>query len=118
MTRQLNKGESLHALRAYLTVANKGILKRRQDEHLRHQLGCLNLLTNAVIVWNTVYMWEAVKQLKAEGYPVLEEDLAHIWGSRFEHINVYGRYEFNVKEAKERKGLRELRQPGDFSLYR
>jgi len=33
---------------------------------------------NAIIVWNTVYMAEAVEQLKREGYPVNESDLAHI----------------------------------------
>jgi hypothetical protein len=34
--------------------------------------------TNAVIVWNTVYMAEAVAQLKREGYPVDESDLAYL----------------------------------------
>ena len=58
------------------------------------------------------YMAEAVAQLKREGYPVHESDLAHIWPSRYEHINVYGRYHFNIEEARRRKGLRPLRQSG------
>ena|ERR1700752_2568194 len=93
-------------------IANKGQLRRKRGEDLVNQASCLNLVTNAVIVWNTVYMTEAVAQLKRAGYPVNESDLAHIWPSRYEHINVYGRYHFNIEEARRRKGLRPLRQSG------
>ncbi len=110
--RQLNKGEALHDLRAYLMIANKGQLRRKRGDELVNQASCLNLVTNAVILWNTVYMAEAVAQLKREGYPVNESDLAHIWPTRYEHINVYGRYHFNIEEAQRREGLRPLRQSG------
>ena len=110
--RQLNKGEALHDLRSSLMIANKGQLRRKRGDELVNQASSLNLVTNAVIVWNTVYMAEAVAQLKREGYPIHESDLAHIWPTRYEHINVYGRYHFNIAEAQGRKGLRPLRQPG------
>ncbi|PON11006.1 DDE transposase, partial [Candidatus Entotheonella serta] len=87
-------------LRGYLMIANKGQLRRKRGEELVNQASCLNLVTNAVVLWNTVYMAEAVEQLKQEGYPVNESDLAHIWPTRYEHINVYGRYHFNVEEAR------------------
>ena len=110
--RQLNKGEALHDLRSYLMIANKGQLRRKRSDELVNQASSLNLVTNAVIVWNTVYMAEAVAQLKREEYPIQESDLAHIWPTRYEHINVYGRYHFNIEEAQGRKGLRPLRQAG------
>src|SRR6266851_4854906 len=110
--RQLNKGEALHDLRAYLMIANKGQLRRKRGDELVNQASCLNLVTNAVILWNTVYMAEAIAQLKREGYPVNESDLPHIWPTRYEHINVYGRYHFNIEEAQRREGLRPLRQSG------
>jgi TnpA family transposase len=110
--RQLNKGEALHDLRAYLMIANKGQLRRKRGEELVNQASCLNLVTNAVILWNTVYMAEAVEQLKREGYSVNENDLPHVWPTRYEHINVYGRYHFNIEEARRRNGLRPLRQSG------
>ncbi len=109
--RQLNKGESVHALKAHLMVANRGVLRRKTDEGLQHQVGCLNLLTNAIILWNSVYMAEALEQMEREGYVVDTDSLKHIWPTRFEHINVYGKYEFNLEEARRRTGLRELRQP-------
>jgi TnpA family transposase len=110
--RQLNKGEALHDLRAYLMIANKGQLRRKRGDELVNQASCLNLITHAVILWNTVYMAEAIAQLKREGYPVNESDLPHIWPTRYEHINVYGRYHFNIEEAQRREGLRPLRQSG------
>ena len=108
--RQLNKGEALHDLRAYLMIANKGQLRRKRGDELVNKASCLNLVTNAVILWNTVYIAEAVAQLKREGYPVNESDLAHIWPTRYAHLNVYGQYHFNIEEARRRKGLRPLRQ--------
>ena len=98
--RQRNKGEALHDLRASLMIANKGQLRRKRGEELVNQASCLNLVTNAVILWNTVYMAEVVEQLKREGYPVNESDLAHVWPTRYEHVNVYGRYHFNIEEAR------------------
>src|SRR5262249_51137265 len=74
-------------LRAYLMIANKGQLRRKSGDELVNQASCLNLITNAVILWNTVYMAEAIAQLKQEGYPVNERDLSHIWPTRYEHIN-------------------------------
>ena len=108
--RQLNKGEAVHALRAHLMIANRGTIQRKSDAGLRHQVGCLNLLTNAVILWNSVYMAEALKQLEKEGFNFNTEDVQHIWPTRYEHINVYGKYEFNLEEVQ-RTSLRELRNP-------
>jgi hypothetical protein len=93
-------------------VANKGQLRRKRGEELANQASCLNLVTNAVILWNTVYMAAAVEQLKQEGYSVQESDLAHVWPTRYEHVNIYGKFPFNVEEIWRRKGLRSLRQPG------
>ena len=76
-----------------------------------NQAACLNLVTNAVIVWNTVYMWEAIQQLKREGYQINEEDLKHLSPARYERINVFGKYSFPVKEELARNGLRPLRRP-------
>lgn len=107
--RQLNKGESVHALKAYLSIGNRGVLRRKSDEGLQHQVGCLNLLANAIILWNSVYMGEALKQLELEGCEVNREDLKHVWPTRFEHVNIIGKYEFNLEDAWQRNGLRELR---------
>ena len=63
---QLNKGESLHSLREFLFFANRGKIRRKQEEEQVHQAMCLNLLTNCVITWNTVYMAAAIDQLRGK----------------------------------------------------
>jgi TnpA family transposase len=108
---QLNKGEALHALREFLFFANKGTIRRKQEEEQTNQAGCLNLLTNAVVVWNTVYMAAVIDQLRAEGYPVRDEDIAHLSPARFEHVNPYGKYAFEIDNGRKLTRLRPLRVP-------
>jgi TnpA family transposase len=108
---QLNKGESLHSLREFLFFANRGKVRRKQEEEQTHQALCLNLLTNAVVAWNTVYMAAAIEQIRREGHPVQDADLVHLSPARYEHINPYGKYRFAVDEELNRTGLRPLRRP-------
>jgi TnpA family transposase len=89
---QLNKGEKLHDLRKFLFFAREGMVTQKYEEGQANQAACLNLLTNAMIVWNTVYMQAALDALRHEGYPVHEEDLAHLWPTRFVHVHRYGKY--------------------------
>jgi TnpA family transposase len=106
---QLNKGEALHALREFLFFAHRGKIRRKQEEEQVHQATCLNLLTNAVIAWNTVYMAAAVDRLRIDGHSVQEADLAHLSPCRYEHINPYGKYAFDVSKDLGGAKLRPLR---------
>jgi hypothetical protein len=110
-TLQLNKGEALHFLRQFIFFADEGKIKQRQAEDQSNQASCLNLVTNAVVTWNTVYMAEGIEQFKREGYPISEDDLAHISPARHEHINPYGKYSFNIEKWLNGRKLRPLRQP-------
>ena len=69
------------------------------------------MMTNAVVTWNTVYMAAVIDQLRAEGRTVKEEDSARLFPARYEHINPYGKYRFEVEEGLSRAHLRPLRQP-------
>jgi TnpA family transposase len=88
---QLNTGESLHALREFLFVAAKGVIRRTPEEAQTNQAMGLHLVTNAVVVWNTMDIQAALDQLQTEGYPVVDEDLAHLAPARFEHVNPDGK---------------------------
>ncbi|MGP1387863.1 MAG: Tn3 family transposase [Thainema sp.] len=111
LNRQLNKGEALHSLRSHLFFANQGELRTQSDEQLRNQVGCLNLVTNAIIVWNTVYIEQVICQLRHEGYPMSDEQLKAIWPTRHLHLNVYGKYLFELTRIGQKQGLRPLRSP-------
>jgi TnpA family transposase len=108
---QLNKGEALHALRGLLFFGDSGTVRRKQEEEQNNQASCLNLLTNAVVAWNTVYMAAVLEQLRSEGYPVRDEDLGHLSPARYEHINPYGKFRFSMDEVLSLNKLRPLRTP-------
>ena len=92
-------------------MANEGKIRRHYDEEQLNQVSCLNLVTNAVVLWNTVYMSVVLDQLRSEGYNVDDVDVVHLSPARYAHINPYGKYRFNVEGEFHRKGLRPLRQP-------
>ena len=106
---QLNKGEQLHALRAWLWFGGDGHLRRKQEEAQQETAGCLNVLTNIVVVWNTIYTQEVLKAHQASGQPVDEADFEHLSPARFAHINRLGRYTFQSAERFTTDGLRPLR---------
>lgn len=108
--RQLNKGESIHALRRFLSFAQRGHVRQRQLEDQTNQAACLTLVTNAVITWNTVYMAAALEQLRAEGVAINNAHVAHLWPTLSAHVNPYGRYRFDVLDASP-TALRPLRIP-------
>ena len=57
-------------------------------------------------------MQEVIMQLRAESYPVQDEDPVDLSPGRFEYINQLGQYTFAEQETLLRNGLRPLRQPG------
>jgi hypothetical protein len=56
---QLNKGETLHALRRHLVIGSRTRIPADEDDHRRHAL-CLQLLVDAVQAWNARYMTAAI----------------------------------------------------------
>lgn len=109
---QLNKGESLHALRRQLHYAREGKVTRRQPEQQNEQAWCLIAVTNAVVCWHTEYMGLAVGELRAAGREVDAEVLAHISPARSSAVNYYGSitvdYDHELAQLDE-KGHRPLR---------
>ena len=110
---QINKGEALHALRNYLFFANEGKVRRRHQEEQANQASCLNLVVNAIVTWNTVYMNEVISRLRREGIAVNDADVAHLSPARYGHINPYGKYRFDIDAALDPTVLRPLRDPED-----
>ena len=58
-------------------------------------------------------MTEALKQLKRQGYQILDDDVARLSPLGWEHINMLGRYSFAVPEEVARGELRPLRNPAE-----
>ncbi|MFO1432833.1 MAG: Tn3 family transposase [Candidatus Competibacteraceae bacterium] len=109
---QLNRGEGRHSLARDVFHGKRGELRQRYREGQEDQLGALGLVINIIVLWNTIYIDAAVTQLRQEGYPVRDEDVARLSPFVHErHINLLGRYSFTVPEAVTRGELRPLRNP-------
>lgn len=63
----------------------------------------------AIILWNTVYLAEAIETLKKKGVEVKEEYLRHLSPLGWEHINLTGDYQWNFKHIPAAGQLRPLR---------
>lgn len=110
---QLNRGESRHSVAREVFHGKRGELRQRYREGQEDQLGSLGLVVNVIILWNTIYMEAALKQLRQEGHTVLDEDVARLSPLVHEHINMLGRYSFAVPDAVARGELRPLRNPNE-----
>jgi hypothetical protein len=61
-------------------------------------------------LWNTVYLDAAVRQLKAQGYPVRDEDMARLSPFVHKHLGVHGAYNFLLPDLAP-GAIRDLRDP-------
>lgn len=96
ISRQLNKGESLHALKRDLLYAHEGTLRARHLQQQTEQAWCLTLVTYAVVAWTTEYYGLAVDSMRAAGRRIDDEVLAHISPARSENINVFGSIDVDI----------------------
>jgi TnpA family transposase len=55
------------------------------------QLGSLGLVTNVIILWNTLYMESVLNQFRQGGYTMLDKDVPRLSPLIHEHINMLGR---------------------------
>jgi TnpA family transposase len=108
---QLNRGESRHSMARTIFFGKRGELRQQYREGQEDQLGALGLVLNMIVLWNTIYMEAVLKQLRREGFPVQNEDIARLSPLGFSHINMGGRYTFAVPDEVARGELRPLHDP-------
>ncbi len=88
----LNKGEARNALARAVFFNRLGEIRDRSFEQQRHRASGLNLITAAIVLWNTVYLERAVRALRRHD-PSLDEALCkHLSPLGWEHINLTGDY--------------------------
>lgn len=107
---QLNKGESRHSLARKVFYGNKGEVRQRYREGQEEQLNALGLVVNAVILWNTIYMDRALEEMRQRGMAILPEDVARLSPIGHEHVNVYGKYSFQLSESIQQGAFHPLRE--------
>jgi TnpA family transposase len=113
---QLNRGEGRHSVARTICHGQRGEIRKRYREGQEDQLGALGLVTNTVVLWNTLYTEAAQEHLKIDGSEVKDEDIEHISPLQYRHINVLGRYSFTLADSVAKGQLRPLNNYSEDSL--
>ena len=69
-----------------------GEIRDRSFEQQRYRASGLNLVTAAIVLWNTVYLERAVAALRSHALPVDEDLLRYLSPLGWEHVNLTGDY--------------------------
>lgn len=105
----LNKGEARNALARAVFFNRLGEMRARSFENQRYRASGLNLVTAAIVLWNTVYLEGAIQAIKDRGEAVDENLLQHVSPLGWEHINLTGDYVWRQTRKAEKRKFRPLR---------
>jgi hypothetical protein len=91
---QLNRGEHRHSLARWIFFADQGEFRTGDYQEIMNKPSCLSLVSNAILVWNTLQIARIVDTLQQTGTPVAVEDLAHVSPLLHRHVIPNGTYHF------------------------
>jgi len=94
---QLNRGESRHAVAKRLFFANQGSFHSGDYAEIMNKVSALSVLSNAVLIWNTVKYEGILAKLEANGHPVDQNLVARISPLLDAHVIPSGTYRFRRK---------------------
>ena len=113
---QLNRQEGRHAVARTIFYGQRGELRQRYREGQEDQLGALGLVVNATILWNTMYLDRILDHMREMGQTLNPEDVIRLSPLQHEHVNVLGRYHFNLPESLKQGHYRALRNASDVNI--
>ena len=99
----------MNALARAIFFGKRGELRERALQDQLQRASALNIIINAISIWNTVYLTQAAEYRK-RNKQLDEELIKHISPLGWEHINFLGEYKFDIKQIGASDELRPLRQ--------
>jgi TnpA family transposase len=106
----LNKGEARNALARAIFFHRLGEIRDRSFENQRNRASSLNLVTAAIVLWNTVYLERAIAALSRDR-PIDDALLASVGPLGWNHINLTGDYRWQGDKRVANGQFRPLRRP-------
>lgn len=88
----LNKGEARNALARAVFFNRLGEIRDRSFEQQRYRASGLNLITAAIVLWNTVYLERATLSLEKQGKTSATGLFQYLSPLGWEHVNLTGDY--------------------------
>ena len=95
--RALNRGEAYHRFRRAIAYVNSGKLRVRTEAEQQIWNECSRLIANAVIYYNAAISSRVLERKQAAGDNETVEILKGISPVAWQHVNLFGRFEFNKR---------------------
>jgi TnpA family transposase len=95
--RALNRGENYHQLRRAVSYANFGKLRFKTEEDQQLWSESSRLISNCIIYYNTMILSRLLAKKEAAGDTEGTEAIKQVSPIAWQHINLYGRYEFTKR---------------------
>ena len=92
---QLNRGEARQDLAQWLFFADQGMFRSGDYYQIMNRASCLSVLSNAVLVYNTLRIGRVLERAKAQGQECSPEAIAHVSPLARRHVIVNGTYDFS-----------------------
>jgi TnpA family transposase len=92
---QLNRGEARQDLAQRLFFADQGMFRSGDYYQMMNRASCLSLLSNAVLVYNTIRIGRVLERADAQGQAFTPEAIAHVSPLARRHVIVNGTYDFS-----------------------
>jgi Tn3 transposase DDE domain len=86
-----------------------GEMRDRSFENQRYRASGLNLVTAAIVLWNTVYLERAIQAIKDHGETWMKISCNTCRPLGWEHINLTGDYVWRQTRRAEKRKFRPLR---------
>jgi TnpA family transposase len=96
---QLNRGEARQDLAQRLFFADQGMFRSGDYYQMMNRASCLSLLSNAVLVYNTLRIGRMLERAKTQGQEFSPEAIAHISPLARRHVIVNGTYDFSPAQG-------------------
>jgi len=77
---------------SWLLFGSEGIIAENDPEEQQKRIRYTDILANALMLQNVAHLTEALEKLKQSGYPLNEEDVAHLSPYLTRHIQRFGDY--------------------------
>jgi len=105
----LYKGEARNGLARAVCLHRQGRIRDRGLQEQQYRASALNLVVGAIIVWNTIYIQQAVLRLREQGMEITDDHLRHLSPLGWEHITLTGDYVWDTQLTTNLNNLRDLR---------
>jgi len=96
----LNRGEAYHRFRRAIAYVNSGKFRVKTGSEQQIWNECSRLIANAVIYYNTALLSRIYAQKQSAGDMAAIDILKHVSPIAWQHINLFGSFEFTQAESR------------------